>query len=249
MVYLAYGSQRVRVCSDGTTWQQGADRVARVGSWELQSQAQAQNRDTPGNDIRIWYSHLAPSDMLSPVRSHFQQHHQPGTKHSNLWFYGGHLSFKPPQFYLDRACLMSFNNLPLLSRTVLVQAILEIFTVFVAGNITFFYFYSGKSVSTFGNMWSISWKEWSCFKSVYQIPLMVLPFNPQSGGTIPTFHGFDHSGWYFPLGIYHAAYETSRATPPPRSLPLTLLCWQGSLFALSYYLVQDCVACVHYPSS
>lgn len=51
MVYLAYGSQRVRVCSDGTTWQQGADRVARVGSRELQSQTQAQNRDTTGNDI------------------------------------------------------------------------------------------------------------------------------------------------------------------------------------------------------
>lgn len=189
--------------------------------------------------------------MLSPLRSHFlslpKQHHPLGIRHSNLW----HLSFNPPQFYLDRFCLVSFKNLLLLTHTVskslLVQGTVANFIVFITGNITaFFYFYSGNIDFYYWEQ-SICWKEWSNFKSAYLIPLMVLQLTPQSWETIPTFYDFAQDS---PSPMVFIQPMKPATTPPlPRSLPWTLLCWQGSLFALSHYLVQDSVACVHCPSS
>lgn len=51
----------------------------------------------------------------------------------------------------------------------------------------------------------------------------------------------------FPPWYFFYPMKPATAPPPLRSLPLTLLCWQRFLLALSYYLVQDCVDCIHYP--
>lgn len=66
-----------------------------------------------------------------------------------------------------------------------------------------------KSISTIGNKQSISWKEWPSFKSVYKVSLKVLLLNPQSWGTIPTFHDFDEDS--HPISIF-SAYETCHST-------------------------------------
>lgn len=63
--------------------------------------------------------------------------------------------------------------------------------------------------------------------------------------TIPIFHDFDEDS-LSPM-VFFYPMTPATAPPPLRSLPLTLLCWQRFLLALSYYLVQDCVDCIHYP--
>lgn len=95
--------------------------------------------------------------MLFPLRSHFlslpKQHHPLGIRHSNLW----RLSFNPPQFYLDRFCLVSFKNLLLLTRTVQVNhclftELLEILQFLSQETLQrFSIFILETSISTIGN--------------------------------------------------------------------------------------------------
>lgn len=190
--------------------------------------------------------------MLFPLRSHFlslpKQHHPLGIRHSNLW----RLSFNPPQFYLDRFCLVSFKNLLLLTHTVqinhclftellqilqfLSQETLQRFSVFILET----------SISTIGNS-QFAEKNDQISSQLTKFPWWFCssllshekPYQPSM--TLPR--------TVLPPMAFIQPVKPATVPPPPRSLPRTLLCWQGSLFALSNYLVQDSVACVHCPSS